>query len=778
MIKNSNEKIIVKTSPKDNPKKILVITEKFDVALKISTILSNGSSKRSKIDKSPIFEFDFNGDKYTVVGLRGHIIKIDYSERYKKWDIDTLKSLINGEIIKVVSEKSIFSVITKLSNDADEIIVATDYDREGELIGAEAINFILNQHKIPVKRAKFSSLTRDEIIDSFTHLIDINWNLAHAAETRQIIDLIWGATLTRFLTLSSKGNGKHVLSIGRVQGPTLALLVKRYNEIKNFIPEPRWKIRIRVKAKNVSFDAFHKRGPFTLENEALEIMNIIKDSNYGKVTEVNYTDYKEYPPPPFNTTTFLVDATRLGFSASRAMSIAEKLYTSGYISYPRTDNTVYSHINFKKHLEKIKTNTFAEEFDLVLSQPDIIPTKGKIKSTDHPPIYPVSKATKKDLSVDEWKLYELVVRRFLATLYRSATVKRAEITLAVGTEPFYYKDYDTIDPGWYKIYIYSKMKKANLPDVSNEQNFPVEDKELIKEMTKPPSMYSQASLLTEMERLNLGTKSTRPDIIQKLFIRKYLEGGKLIPSASGIAVAESLLKHAPVVTDPAMTAELESEMNSIAENGKEMDVTINDSKIALAKVVDILLTNREKIGTDIENALYSQHYLGKCPLCKNNLVMRFYNKKRFIGCSGYPKCRYTLSIPQNGSIRPSTQKCDLCSSDMIEITTKGAKKEFLCLNSKCIKNKINPTKVGACPSCGKDLILRYGPNGRRFIGCSNYPSCNVTYPLTQYGEISSDTSVCSVCGAPVIEVTNKNNSKWKSCVNPKCSTRKNKTESK
>ena len=221
----------------------LVICEKNISARNIAYILSGGKYKNIKIGKTPVYEFSKDNELWNIVGLRGHIISLDYSTEFKWWKESNLMELIKEEPCKIISEKEIANSLKQLVTKNPDIIIATDFDREGELIGVEVINLLRDFTKIKnVVRAKFSSITNFEITEAFKNLTEVDYNLSNAGESRQIIDLAWGAVLTRFMSLASNRTGKDFLSIGRVQSPTLALLVEKEKEIKDFKPKTFWKI--------------------------------------------------------------------------------------------------------------------------------------------------------------------------------------------------------------------------------------------------------------------------------------------------------------------------------------------------------------------------------------------------------------------------------------------------------------------------------------------------------------------------------------------------------
>ena len=219
----------------------LIITEKANAARRISTILSDGKSHSSTSGGVTVISFESGGDDYDVVSLRGHIIELDYPKEYNDWSSTSPVDLVYAPQVKTVRVKSILNMIKDLATKADEIIIATDYDREGELIGMETVREAGADMGI-VRRAKFSALTKGEVENAFSNLTDPDKKLADAAEARQIIDLAWGAVLTRLISLSSGQVGKNFMSVGRVQSPTLKLLVDRHEEIESFVPKPYWEL--------------------------------------------------------------------------------------------------------------------------------------------------------------------------------------------------------------------------------------------------------------------------------------------------------------------------------------------------------------------------------------------------------------------------------------------------------------------------------------------------------------------------------------------------------
>jgi DNA topoisomerase-1 len=667
----------------------LVICEKNNAAQRVATFLSKGGYTRQYINRVPLFRFPWNGTECIVVGLRGHILNLDYPKEFKNWDIDRLAELVATTPLKIATAPWILNAIKDLGKQVDTVIVATDFDREGELIGAEAVSVMGLRPEIVIKRARFSALTGPEIYNAFDNLIDLDHNLAKAAETRQIVDLAWGAVLTRFMSTATGKLGTDFLSVGRVQSPTLALVVDRENEIEGFLPKPFWEITADLEKKK-HFFARHSHGLFWEKEEADKIYEKVKDATQAKILTAKAEKVAERPPPPFSTTMFLWEASKMGFSAARAMSIAETLYNDGLISYPRTDNTVYPHtLPFKTILGKLAKGEFAKEVDEILAQEKLRPSRGSKQTTDHPPIHPVDIASREKLVGENWKIYELVVRRFLATLGPDALILQSEALIDISGEEFIAHGHETLSRGWQAYYPYFKFSDTYIPELVTGETVNVVKVRGREGKTEPPKRYSQGTLIREMERLGLGTKSTRHEIIQKLFDRGYVQGGQLRPTASGKAIIIALEEYAEQIARPEMTSTLENDMSLIAEGQKDQESVVRESQEMLSSSLVVLMSNRENIKAKVNEALKNQNQMGPCPKCgKGSLVTRKSKRgKRFMACDAYPECENTYPLPQFGAILPHPELCKKCGGPQVKLVMTRRKPVEVCLNMDCKANK-------------------------------------------------------------------------------------------
>jgi DNA topoisomerase-1 len=667
----------------------LIISEKANAAKKIAQFLAEGSVKDGKHRSVPHHTFTWKGEECVSVGLKGHVLNPEYPEEYSNWQKVEPSELIDAKILKAVSEKGVADAVKSLAKKADRVVIATDFDREGELIGVEALSlaFEANPKLMDhVERARFSALTKGEVTRAFENLVEVSRELADAGAARQDIDLIWGATLTRWVSRATKRYGNAFLSVGRVQSPTLVLIAERERERRAFVPEPYWELEATLRNGGGPFVVHHAHGRFKREAAAREaIANLTQTAT---VTEVKQKSATRPPPTPFNTTGFLTEAARLGIRPSRAARIAEDLYTDGYISYPRTDNTVYPRsLDLREILVYLKrvegAGKYAEE---LLGAGNLSPTRGKRETTDHPPIYPTGRASRKALREDQWKIYQLVVRRFLATLSDPARTLRTTLRFVSGGEPLVTSGTVVTEEGWLGVYPYARRADEELPALSEGQVVEVVETEVLSKETQPPARYGQGRLIKLMEDLGLGTKATRPNIIQNLYDRGYVHDDPIVPTETGLAVAQALKHFASEIATHEMTAELERSMDAISEGKISKDSVVDESRDVLRRVYEHLTRSEEEFADIVWNGIRGDEILGPCPNCGRDLVIRRNRKsgKRFAGCEGYPECRTTFPLPQRGDIIPLGTQCDACGSPEIKVI--GKRRPWVtCINMDCPK---------------------------------------------------------------------------------------------
>jgi DNA topoisomerase-1 len=646
----------------------LIITEKNITAKKIAQILFGKGYKETKVEGIPVYVSDKTG----IVGLSGHIVNIDFPGEYNNWSVTQPRDLIRARTEVHHTHKKIAAALKKLARDAAHITIATDFDREGELIGVEAYRIIKDLKKdVAFDRVRFSAITRPEIERAFAHPVPIDFNLAAAGEARQKIDLVWGAALTRYISLTCGRLGKSFLSVGRVQTPLLALLVDREKEIRAFTPTLYWELYAALK-DGEAFTAKHECNRFEDKRNAEKIKAKLGDT--GTVAEYRKDTRADSPPVPFSTTEFIRAAASIGFSAANAMRVAENLYVNGWISYPRTDNTVYPpSLSLRDIVAQFAGGEFGQYAARLLAGP-MTPTRGKRETTDHPPIYPVANARKSDLKDDEWRVYELVVRRFFATLAPAASWETRNVTVDIAGEMFKAGGSRLVEAGWRWYYPYSAPKEELLPELREGEALRVTKVELLEKVTTPPTRFGQGRLVKMMEDLGLGTKSTRHEAIQKLYARNYVHGNPPQPTNTAIAVVDALEKYADLITRPDMTSKLELDMDEIAEGRITEEAVVDESQGMLETIFTVLDKNHGEIREVLYDGLREDKILGKCQACGSDLMVRKSKKGgRFIGCNGYPECKFSLPLPPTGTIVATNKVCERHGLSHIKIVTGGKK---------------------------------------------------------------------------------------------------------
>ncbi|MFZ2497607.1 DNA topoisomerase I [Methanosarcina sp.] len=655
----------------------LIVTEKNIAARRIAAILAPKNPKKDRVSGVDVYRYEFgsgeNKQETAVVGLSGHIVGIDFPKEYNNWQKVDSEALIDAEIITTPINRKIINALKTLGKEASRVTIGTDYDREGELIGVEALNIIKQVNPdAPFDRVRYSAITPKAIEVAFSNPTNVDFNLADAGHSRQVIDLVWGAALTRYISLSAGRLGKMFLSVGRVQSPTLSLIVDREKERNLFVPTPYWEIHSELEtSEKETFSAQHSTRRFLDKEEAAKVFK--KLGKQAELKEIEKGTKTDQPPIPFSTTGFISAANAIGLSPSNAMRIAESLYTNGYISYPRTDNTVYPDtLDLRAQIEIFKEGPFKEYANALLEKTELVPTRGKKETTDHPPIFPASLAKKADLKEEEWKVYELVVRRFFATFAGPSEWETMRLRLDIDGEEFRANGARLVEPGWRWYYPYNAPEDRLFPELREGDSLKVIKKEMLDKETQPPGRYGQGRLINIMEELGLGTKATRHEIISKLYSRAYIHGNPVQPTNTSFAVMDTLEKYSPTITKPDMTKLLEENMDLIAEGKIKELAVLEESREMLKQVFSELEKNRDKIIESLQAGLREDKIIGNCSLCGNELMIRRSKRgSRFIGCNNYPNCTFSLPLPKSGQIVVTDKLCEAHGLHHIRIINTG-----------------------------------------------------------------------------------------------------------
>jgi len=687
----------------------LIITEKPQAALKISSAL--GKSIQRSVGSVPYYELtrQDTGKKIVVACAVGHLFTLTQKQNGSGIPVFDIKWVPNYMVRKGDFSKKYYDVLTSLVKNAGEITVATDYDIEGEVIGLNVVRFIAGQED--AARMKFSTLTEKELNDSYdAKHKSLDWGQAIAGETRHYLDWFYGINLSRALMNAIRSTGKFkVMSIGRVQGPALNLIVQKERQISLFKPQPYWQVFIVL--KNPKIQLQHNKDIF--KKTELEKFKNLK----GQLASVS-TEKKQQtlqPNPPFNLTTLQTEAYRLfGINPGKTLQLAQSLYLAGLISYPRTSSQkLPPSINYFSILNKLTQQYNVE--NLIKRK---FPVEGKKTDQAHPSIYPTGNHPE-GLSEDERKIYDLIVKRFLSLFCEDAIIDNKTIRAEVNADEKIVKDRKKGDKiiggggsklifttkgsviankGWLNIYPV-KIPEANLPDINGKAK--IADSRIEEKETQPPKRFSPASLVSELEKRNLGTKATRASILDTLYQRGYVQGQSITATPLGMSLIETLEKHSPIIIDEALTRKFEKEMDSIQmlkknHIGKEKKV-IWEAKETITKISAQLKKEETEIGKELMEAqgkIWQQqredNKLNECSKCKKGNLQIMYSKKigrSFIGCSAYPECKNTYSLPPNSLIKNGNKPCEHCGFPMLLSIRKGKRPWIFCFNPECETNK-------------------------------------------------------------------------------------------
>lgn len=633
-------------------------------------VIVESPSKSKTIEK-------YLGSDYKVVASMGHIRDLATTGKFGLGvDVD---NDFEPSYITMKGKNKVISDLKKQSKDADMVILATDPDREGEAISwhlKEALGLKKN-----FERVTFNEITKDVILDSFNNPRDIDIDLVKSQETRRILDRIIGFRLSKLM--QSKTGGK---SAGRVQSVAVKLVVDREREIEAFVKEEYYTITAKFNDFTADLEKYKdKKVEMHNELEADEILK--KLSNVFKIEDVSKKEKKRQSKPPFITSTLQQEAsTKLGFTAKKTMSLAQKLYegvdlqdeTVGLITYMRTDSIRLSDEFVKSAYKFIETKYGTEYLGVVKKS-----KKTENVQDAHEAIRPTSitrtpEAVKPYLSNDEFKLYSMIYKRALSSLMKDA--KEEVTSVVLDNNDYKFKTTGSVIKfdGYLKVYgDYEDKDIKLLPPFDKYKTNVLVSNEIIKEQhfTKPKPRYTEAKLIKEMEDLGIGRPSTYAKTMENIVDRGYVkvEDKKFVPTEIGFEVTDKLQEYFSNLINVKYTANMENDLDKIAD-GKLiwynlLDGFYKEFEPMLENAFDKMEKNKPEQTGEV------------CPNCNNPLVIRTGKYGKFVACSNYPTCKYV-------------------------------KKE-----EKAI------VEVGTCPECGNKIIEKRTKKGKIFYGCSNYPTC-------------------------------------------------------
>ncbi|MEM3392659.1 MAG: DNA topoisomerase I [Candidatus Bathyarchaeia archaeon] len=680
-------------------KTTLIICEKPNAALHVAKALSeDGKIKKTIKNEVPYFEVNNKSEKLIVCSAIGHLYEVDVkgdSEKreYPIWDFSWKpKHLVKKGQKK---QEEFIKVIAELAKNVDLFVNACDYDIEGSLIGYMILKYACKGAEIKAKRMKFSTLTVKELKEAYKNLMPtLDYSLIKAGMCRHEVDWLYGINLSRALTESArKYSGKYsTLSIGRVQGPTLKFIVEREKEIQTFVPKPYWMIKSIVNLNGEKYEVEYKTPKIEEKNVADKVVEQCFKKE-GKIIDIQSKTYKLSPPTPFDLTQLQLEAYRyFKFTPKQTLEIAERLYLNALISYPRTSSQkLPSTIGYQEILNSLKENP---EYENIIKEVyaigELKPIEGKKTDPAHPAIYPTGIQPKEELSLREKKIYDLIVKRFIAAFGDSCIKKNEKATIKVGDHIFYLKGSRILEPGWIKLYMpYASLEENLLPSIFIGEKVFFEDVKPELKYTQPPSRFNPTSLLKLMEDQGIGTKATRAEIIDILYRRGYVKDERIIATPLSFKVINLMLKYCPKVISVEFTKELEEMMHKIELGEEKREKVVLEAVKYLKSVIVELKLKEDKIGEELSKVIKqvkSSEFMIKtpCPNCGSQLLIIKSKKtgKRFVGCSGLwsNKCHFSLPLPQKGKLSLLEKTCPKCGFQMIQVKMMGRKPMISCPN--------------------------------------------------------------------------------------------------
>ncbi len=700
---------------------------------------------------------------YKVESSRGHVMDLPKS----KLGIDLENNFQPEYVVPEKAEKQV-AILKKLAAKADTIILATDEDREGEAISWHLLT-ALNLKKQKIERIAFHEITQKAIEEALKNPRKLDMGLVDAQQARRVLDRLVGYKLSPLLWSKIRRG----LSAGRVQSVAVRLIVEREEEIKAFKKQEYWEISTELEKDQKKFEAklwkkddkIYKKLDIDNEKEAQEIEADLKKSK-PVIEKIAKKEISKNPPPPFITSTLQQAANNvLGYSAKQTMMIAQKLYEGvaledkkavGLITYMRTDSLSLSN-QATSEAKRTIAKLFGAEYSL--EKPRFYKTKSKGAQEAHEAIRPTfpskdPESIKQFLDSKQYRLYRLIWQRMVASQMASAQIDST--TIEIKADKYHLKASGSIVKfdGYMKL-TGQKNEDNLLPELAENDILKLNKVLTEQKFTQPPSRYNEASLVKVLEKNGIGRPSTYAPTISTIQTRGYVEkdeNKKLFPTEIGTVVNELLVKHFSEIVDYQFTADVENDLDEIAENKKEWTKIIGNFYKPFEK--NLKMKNKEIKKEDFQKDLGR-----KCPNCGNKLIEKFGRFGKFIACSNYPECKFTEKTKEDQAVEDKIIKeagdksgkiiCEKCGSPMN--VKNGPYGPFLgcsnyptCKNIKKVENKIGVK----CPKCGGDIIEKKSKKGRMFFGCSSYPKCDFVSWNKPTGE------KCPNCKSPLVHKPN------------------------
>uniref|UniRef100_A0A3Q3FX97 DNA topoisomerase n=1 Tax=Labrus bergylta TaxID=56723 RepID=A0A3Q3FX97_9LABR len=663
-------------------RKVLCVAEKNDAAKSISEILSGGRARRregmSKFNKIYEYEYHLLGQDVTITmtSVSGHLLGLEFKAQFQKWHSCNPVLLFDAEVEKYCPENmiQIKRTLEKEVRQCQALVIWTDCDREGENIGFEVINVCRAvKPNLRVFRAKFSEITQQSIRRACESLTEPDVNVSDAVDVRQELDLRIGASFTRFQTLRlqkifPESLSNQLISYGSCQFPTLGFVVERFKAIQAFLPETFYKIKVIHEVEEDVVEFTWKRNRLFHHTACLVLYQICMEDPMATVTSVTSKPKSKWRPVPLDTVELEKLASRkLRINAKETMKIAEKLYTQGFISYPRTETNMFPpNLPLRPLVEQqthsLAWGTFAQRVLDQLEGPN--PRQGKKSDQAHPPIHPTKYSS--SLQGNEGRLYEFIVRHFLACVSQDALGQETVVDIDIAQEKFSTSGLMIIERNYLDVYPYDRWSTKLIPVYEQGSQFQPSSIEMLDGQTSPPQLLTEADLISLMEKHGIGTDATHADHIETIKSRMYVgltADQRFLPGELGMGLVEGYNSMGYEMSKPNLRAELEADLKLVSE-GRKDKLSVLQHYILKYKTVFMESARKAK---KLDDAL--EPYLGaaqvipeaeqqeleipqpvrKCPQCGRDMVLK---KKRegnskFLTCVGYPACKSAVWFPDS-----------------------------------------------------------------------------------------------------------------------------------
>ncbi|XP_042293597.1 DNA topoisomerase 3-alpha isoform X2 [Sceloporus undulatus] len=677
-----------------NVQKVLCVAEKNDAARGIADILSNSRMRRregfSKFNKIYECQYPLLGQNVTVVmtSVSGHLLAQEFKLPFRKWHSCNPLVLFDAEIEKFCPENylDIKRTLEREVQHCQALVIWTDCDREGENIGFEIIQVCKAvKPSLQVFRARFSEITPRAIRAACENLTQPDQNVSDAVEVRQELDLRIGAAFTRFQTLRLRKIfpdvlAEQLISYGSCQFPTLGFVVERFKAIQAFVPETFYKIKVTHDHEEGTVDFSWKRNRLFNHIACLVLYQMCTEEQVATVVEVGSRPKSKWRPLPLDTVELEKLASRkLKINAKETMKIAEKLYTQGYISYPRTETNIFPKDLNLPNLVQLQTpdprwGAFAQR---ILDQGGPTPRNGNKSDQAHPPIHPTKHAS--NLQGNDQRLYEFIVRHFLACCSQDAKGQETTVEIDIANERFVAHGLMILARNYLDVYPYEKWSDKVIPFYEKGSRFQPTTMEMVDGETSPPQLLTEADLISLMEKHGIGTDATHAEHIETIKSRMYVgltPDERFLPGHLGMGLVEGYDSMGYEMSKPDLRAELEKDLKLICEGRKDKSVVLREQiqkykqvfieAVQKAKKLDEALSQYFGEVTPIaqEEEIYPAmpDPVRKCPQCNSDMVLK--TKKNggfYLSCLGYPTCKSAVWFPDSVlDVSKDDSICDVC----------------------------------------------------------------------------------------------------------------------